>query len=210
MMCSIRRKSTGFTLFELLLAVTLLSVLTTLSATGFFKLSSYWGDILLTQRLNHRATSIFSVMALDFENLLSSEVTGTGLRGQRGNYEDNRRFWRLIFEDDRFSLPVEYSTGNEESRDRYLVRYEIERKEGDLKLIRHARPLLSGPDAETATDIFPGVTGMRIKYFDGVAWLDHWEQDGMPKAVQISISIMEAMRDDKHLSRVRTFRTYVN
>lgn len=210
MMCIIRRKSTGFTLFELLLAVTLLSILSTLGATGFFKLSSYWGDILLTQRLNQRATSIFAVMALDFENLLSSEVTGAGLRGQRGNYEDNRRFWRLIFEDDQFSLPVEYYTANEKSRDRYLVRYEIERKEGDLKLIRYARPLLSGPDAETATDIFLGVTGMRIKYFDGAVWLDHWEQDGMPKAVQVSLSIMEAMRDDKHLSRIRTFRTYVN
>lgn len=204
------RISKGFTLFELLLAVTLLSVLSTISATGFFKLSNYWNDILLTQRLNHTATLAFSAMASDFENLLSSEVTGRGLRGQSADYEDNQRFWRLQFEDDRIALPVETFNKANNSWERHLIRYAIERKNGEFKLVRYARPWLSGPDSEVATDMFSDVTSMRIAYFDDNKWYDHWEKESMPEIVQISIAIMEDLRDDKHLSRVATFQVQVN
>ena len=101
------RRHGGFTLFELLLALTIVSVVSTIGATGFFKLTAYWNDLLLTNRANQRATDIFTIMTSDFENTLSSEVTDISLQGSTADFQDNRRFWRLDFEDDRLSLPVE-------------------------------------------------------------------------------------------------------
>lgn len=204
------RVRNGFTLFELLLALTIVSVISTIGATGFFKLTDYWNDLLLTNRENQIATDIFAVMASDFENTLSSEVTNISLQGSTADFQDNRRFWRLDFEDDRISLPVEAYNPSLGIWERRLVRYEIDRNDGEPQLIRYARPLDAGPSVEKQTALFPGVSGIRIHYFDGETWRNQWQEDSMPKAVRISLAVMENLRADKHLSRMATFRIFVN
>lgn len=203
-------KRGGFTLFELLLALTIVSVVSTIGATGFFKLTNYWNDLLLTNRANQAATDIFTIMASDFENTLSSEVTDISLQGSSTNFQDNRRFWRLDFEDDRISLPVEAYNPSLGVWERRLVRYEIDRTDAEPRLFRLARPLDAGPSAEKLTAVFPGVSGLRIHYFDGTSWHSQWQEDFMPKAVRVSLAVMEDMRADKHISRMATFRIYVN
>lgn len=205
-----QRQPFGFTLFELLLALTIVSVMSTIGATGFFKLTTYWNDLLLTQRSNHIATEVFAAMAADFENTLSAEVTDISLHGQRSDFEDNRRFWRLDFEDDQISLPVEAYNPALGAWERRLVRFRIDRTDGEPRLLRYARPLDAGPSAEKQTASFAGVTGMRIHYFDGETWRNEWQEKFMPDAVRVSLAIMEDRRVDKHLARMATFRIYVN
>ena len=204
------RRRGGFTLFELLLALTIVSVISTIGATGFFRLTAYWNDLLLTNRANQCATDIFALMASDFENTLSSEVTDISLQGSTADFQENRRFWRFDFEDDRISLPVEAYNPSLGIWERRLVRYEIDRTEAEPRLLRYARPLDAGPASEKQTVAYPGVSGIRIHYFDGTTWRNQWQEGFMPEAVRISLSVMENMRADKHLSRMATFRVHVN
>lgn len=203
------KSTSGFTLFELMLAMTILSVVSTIGASGFFKITSQWNELLLTQRLNESATRAFSEMAGDFENILPAHIGGVGLRGQHADTEDNERFWRLAFEDDRIALPVEYQNPVTGTWQRYLVRYEIDRSADAPFLVRTVRALNSDTDHETRTSAFPGITGMRIHYFDGSIWRSQWERDDMPAAVRVSVSVMDGMRADKHLARMASFRIFV-
>ncbi|MGI6138044.1 MAG: type II secretion system protein GspJ [Candidatus Hydrogenedentales bacterium] len=200
----------AFTLFELLLAVSLLSLVSTIGATAFFKLTRYWGDVLVTQRLNHQASLVFEVMTSDFENMVSSKISGAALKGQHLFYEDTENFWRLRFEDDRIAFPVAYNNPATQRSETYLVRYAIEREQGEATLVRYTRLLSAAPDEETAADLFPAVTGIHIEYSDGTEWRDSWEEASSPLMLQVSLSLMEGARVDKHLSRISTFPIYVN
>ena len=204
-----RQQPSGFTLFELLVALSILSVVSTIGATGFFKITGHWNEARMAQRVNQTATLAFAAIAADIENIISHEVGGVGLRGQMADTEDNLRFWRLSFEDDRMTLPVEYADQATGTRKRHIVRYEIDRGGETPRLRRFSGALGTGMSAGKPTAEFPGVTGMRINYFDGQSWRGYWDKNELPRAIRVSLSLMEDMRIDKHLARVATFRVYV-
>ncbi len=199
----------GFTLLELILVLTIMSIVSTLGVTGLFRMTLYWNDLQSTLRMNAAATHAFESFAKDFESVLSARVVGVGLRGQQADIEDNVRFWRLSFEDDSLTAPVEQYNPLTGAQERLSVQYAIDRHEDEPRLVRTTTPLGDAVRSGTQSVAASGIVGMRIQYFDGNDWRGNWDGSAMPEMVRVSLSMMADNRTDQHLSRVATFRIHV-
>ncbi len=199
----------GFTLLELIVVMTVLSVVSTIGVTGFFRMTDYWNEVMLTTRLNKALTHAFASITADFDTILSGRVTGSGLRGQQADTEDNVRFWRLAFEDDRITLPVEQYNPIADARERLVVQYAIERTGEDARLVRNVVDAGSAAHNGIKTSVASGITGMRIQYFDGRDWRNQWDAVTMPELVRVSLSAMDGARPDRHIARMAVFRIQV-
>ncbi len=199
----------GFTLLELMVVLTVMSVVSTIGVTGFFKMTDYWNEVMLTTHLNKALTHAFASIATDFDSVLSARVMGSGLRGQQADTEDNVRFWRLSFEDDRITLPVEQYNPIDDARERLVVQYVIERTGEGARLTRNVVDAGSATHNGIKTNIASGITGMRVQYFDGRDWRNQWDAVTMPELVRISLSAMDGVRPDRHISRMAVFRIQV-
>lgn len=201
-------KTRGFTLLELIVALTVLSVVSTIGITGFFRITEHWNDTVLTMRLNNEATGAFESFAADFQTVLSEQVAGNEIRGLQADMEDNVRFWRMSFEDDRIIMPVERHHPITGDRERLMIDYAIERNGGSGRLVRGVTDFAASGDG-VRTVVANDIAGMRIQYFDGRDWRSQWDASSMPKLVRVSLSVMDNARPDRHISRVAVFRIQV-
>lgn len=196
----------GFTLFELLLVMSILGVVFTIGFTGFIKISGYWNDLSSAAKMDTILSSCFDEFRMDIENILSARRSETGVSGQQATVEDSRRYWQLSFEDDRISMAVEYLNPLTSVRERFRVHYKIERSEGASSFVRYASPLEGSQDTALETFSQPDILGMRILYSDGNVWHNQWNKRELPKAFRISLSIMDPRNPTKHISRMMTFK----
>jgi len=194
----------GFTLFELMIVLSLMGVVSTISITGFFRMTDYWNALQENVRLNKIASNAFDMLAADFENMLSSQVSGVTLSGHHTNTEDNINLWRISFEDDVMTFPVKILNPLTQELEQLLITYAIDR-DGDEPQLARKIMSLGAPDQEPAiTALFEDVAGMRIGYFDGKSWQTEWNGTVSPRLVRVSLSLIDGDRTDRQLARVVT------
>ncbi len=201
----------GFTLLELLVTLSVLSVVSTIGLTGLFRITMHWNDLQAIMSLNKAATLAFSSFADDFENTLSAAVSDTDFEGRHDETSGMVQHWRVVFEDDSIAFPVEIFNPVTEQHERMRIRYAIERTNHTTQLLRTAVALdeedaSRGNISVVATDI----AGMRIRYYDGSNWHDHWDAPESPVLVRVSLSMMDQQRPDRQLARSATFPIHIN
>ncbi len=198
--------SRGFTLLELTVVLTVLSVASTIGMTGLFRMTAYWNELQANMRLNGLATRVFASMADDFDHAVSTQVCDAEFQGRRNEAKEQIHLWRIAFEDDQLAFPVEILNPVTGQRNRLIVHYAIERNAGASRLTRS----VSAPDADSAARtrkqvIAPDVVGMRIQYFDGMEWRESWYEPEPPRLVRVSVSVMDSSRPDRQLARTASF-----
>lgn len=187
--------SAGFTLIEILIAISILAILLT-SVYGIFSSVS-----LARQRLDadsadyHRARVIFDRM-------------GRELRGAYFQARDsNLAFTGGISDESAASLELTTTavsplsrTGSGLARVRYLLVPDPEDADGGLVLMRSEWPAHDPvPDQDIANmmRLAPAVEAMAIRFYAKGEWVEKWDarDSGMPEMVEISLHLRRAGQD---------------
>lgn len=217
----------GFTLFELLAVIAIMSVVTTLGTRSFFYMTSAWSHIKILTELDQIAEGAFESMRQDFANVLSSELSGKAVLGIRTDHESrNEDHERVLNEDDWISIPVQ--TAGPDAQELggakvvyKLIRFEEEEKEGytGTYLGRATFPL----DEEFPFDVPPvfpqnslpvidseraHIFKLRFEYAgdeqDG-KWLPLWIETFSPRAVRVSMTLADPWQPHLQVSRKAVF-----
>ena len=194
----------GFTLLELLVSLAVLSVVSTLAVSAFISASDYWNDLCATVQLEKNATAALDSMGEDFARILPSRLSNTALRGTTGNFLDDSHFWQATFEDDRVEVAVDQYNAASKHRETATVAYSIDRHSKVPRLVRTAKG-----SAATETVVAANVAGLRFSWYDGKQWSDAWEQAGLPRAVRVSLSLIDPVRPGRNLARTAVFNVNV-
>lgn len=208
----------GFTLLELLTVMAVLSVLTAIGIGVFFRVSDEWRVSTLRMDLNARAENVFAVMRDDFGQVLSAKLSGAFLWGEsrsqdvplkpRGDGKERERSFQRL-EDDRFVIPVEFKNPQTGHAERVSVMYHIDRSGDAPKLMRTMGALGPNPPDGAKQVVAEGVLAMHVECEDGTGWQQNWSQAPLPRAVRVSLTLMDLNRSWEQLSRKETFTIYV-
>ena len=185
-----RSSKRGFTLIELLVVIAILSVVTTLGTVTLVQLWSQWGKIRTITKLDRTAELIFDEMEKNLSAAVSAPIAGAAMKGVSVREKDER-FYKQELESDSFTIPVEtrIATGTVT----VLAGYRIDRSSGGSKLVRTQTQLRGG--VESTSDIVHGVVELQIQYAGaGGAWSDTWEQPFNPRALRVSVVLVDPDR----------------
>ncbi len=206
---TIRYKS-GFTMLELVVVLSLMGIVSTIGITGFFRMTTHFNTLQENLRLNKSAANAFDMMLQDFENLLSGRVTGNPLHGIHADTEDSLHFWRIPFEDDTITFPIEIHNPLTQLRERLLVTYAVERGPNEPRLVRSTTSLQEPEATPSSVVVADDVAGMRLQYFDGNTWHEKWSAPVHPILVRVSLSLIAGDRTDGQFARTATFALQVH
>ncbi len=203
----------GFSLIELLTVLAVLSVVTTIGTTMFFKVNDLWRMTSIRGQLDDAMGNVDEQLTRDFGMVLSSTLSGVPLRGVRRETDvpEGNLFRRL--NDDWLVIPVEEVDIKSGVPRRYNVIYQVQRNNEESAagvLIRARRPLGEPvPGKLGGMEVATGVLSMRCEYLDGGKWVDAWSGDGMPEAVRVSLTLADASQPWEQVSRVLTYPIHV-
>jgi len=203
-----RRTRLGFTLLELLVVMAVLSVVTTIGATSFIKMTTMWGDTSDGMELNAKSVNVFRTMRSDFERVASAQRTGRSIQGL-DRLETDALINRHIPQDDQIIIPV-IQRSPEIGWQQLAVMYKIDRSGGVPTLVR----VLGENDGSTPSGavqvVAEQVVAMNITYLDGEnTWLDAWSRADLPAAVRVSLSMGLSRHPMRHVTREAVFPIHV-
>jgi general secretion pathway protein J len=183
-----RRSEAGFTLVEVLLAVSLVAMMATLVFGSLYVTTSAIDAARANSANEQIVRSTLRVM-IDELSVGVSPTTGPwmGINGQQdGQPADSVAF-----------LTMGQFRGAESTKDTELVRI-VYTREGD-RLLRFVRRNLYGLTDESVeqVELATKVKGFNVRYYDGKSrlWVDEWDgrgQPGAPKAVLIELTLLQA------------------
>jgi general secretion pathway protein J len=190
------RSEGGFTLVEVLLAVALVAMMAALVFGSLFVTMSAVDAARASSASEQIVRSTFRVMT---DELSVAKVSQTspwkGINGQQdGQPADSVAF-----------LTMGQFRGTESAKDTELVRI-VYTREGD-RLLRFVRRNLYGLTDESIeqVELAAKVKGFNVRYYDGKnkLWLNEWEQQGVPKALLIELTLLQENAE------VQTIRQWV-
>jgi general secretion pathway protein J len=199
-MCSqqpAKRSESGFTLVEVLLAVSLIAMM---AALVFGSLSVTMSAIDAARVNSAREQVVRSTMRVMTDELSVSDGPPTspwmGVNGQQDGQPADSVAFRTMGQ----------FQGADSAKDTELVRI-VYTREGD-RLLRFVRRNLYGLTDESVeqVELANKVKSFNVRYYDGTnkLWLDEWVQKGTPKAVLIELTLL---REKAELQIVRQWVT---
>lgn len=193
--CRRARSASGFTLVEVLVAISILAILLT-SVYGIFSSVSVARERLDADSAEyHRARVIF--------DRLGRELRGTYFQARdqglvfNGGKADEKT---AILELTTTAVSPFSQTGAGLARVRYLLVTDPENPASGLVLMRSEQPAHE-PATETGIDgmmrLAPGVDAMTIRFFAKGQWQEKWDGriSGLPEMVEIALQLRRAGRD---------------
>ena len=196
----------GFSLLELLVVISVLSVVTTIGVSAFVSITTAWRQTTELVELESTADMILEdYLAQDIGRMLSPRLSGAPMSGKQGEAE---AFFRIRVEDDSMIIPVEVP--NESGGlDRHSVRYHVDRERELPTLIRTIGPLGADMSSGLELELATGVFGLRFEYFDGTAWQPQWDKPELPLSVRAHVALMDVYQQHQQISRKATFPIHV-
>jgi general secretion pathway protein J len=183
---ALRGSEKGFTLIEILLAVSLVAMMATLVFGSLFLTTSAIDTARLNSANEQIVRSTFRVMA-DELSVGENKEAGPwmGINGQQdGQPADSVAF-----------ITMGQFRGAESAQDTELVRI-VYTREGD-RLLRFVRRNIYGLTDESVeqVEIANKVKAFNVRYYDSKSnlWLDEWDggRQGLPKAVLIELTLLQ-------------------
>ena len=182
-----QRSEDGFTLVEVLLAVSLVAMMATLVFGSLYVTTSAIDAARANSANEQIVRSTLRVM-IDELSVSVGPATGPwmGINGQQGGQPaDSVAF-----------LTMGQFRGSESTKDTEMVRI-VYTREGD-RLLRFVRRNLYGLTDESVeqVELATKVKGFNVRYYDGKSnlWLDEWDgrgRTGTPKALLIELTLLQ-------------------
>jgi len=185
--------SKGFTLVEVLLALTILAVIMT----------SIYGSFTTTGRNIERAEEVrdgtdqmrtlITRLTNDIANAYLGGMSETFLYGKKFETEEKKQRFDSIY----LTTLTNWRKPDSKEMELWEVGYFFqERPDGTGRvLMRKEKRELSKdiPRREGGVDyeLTDAVQGLQLRYYNGMTWTDEWTQGGLPKAVDIVLSLAD-------------------
>lgn len=198
------RRSSGFTIVELLVVIVVMGVVTTMGVVALGKMMGYWGQTRSRAELDARAEYALDQMGKDFASVASAKLSGVSLQGKSGTAQE-KRFWGFSLEDDRVVIPVWTPDGASK------VQYRVVREEGNEPvLVRTTGPLLGEDVSGGPTAIAHGVYQFCVEYSPPAGagspeWTRDWSAAELPGAVRVCLVVVDESSADVQVSRQAQF-----
>jgi general secretion pathway protein J len=198
-MSSRRRPEGGFTLVEVLLAVSLVALMATLVFGSLYVTTSAIDVARANSATEQIVRSTMRVMTDELS--VGKESTAGRWMGINGLF-DGQPADSVAF------LTVGQFRGSDSTRDSELVRI-VYTREGDL-LLRFVRKNLYGLTDESLerVELARKVKGFNVRYYDGKAnvWVDEWNGSvrGTPKALLLELTLLQ---ENEELQTIRQWVT---
>lgn len=181
-----RRRSAGFTLIEILVAISIIAILMS-AIYGIFTSVSVTKDRLdADSEAYHRARVIFDRLGREIRGAyVNPDNDSTLFRG--GETSEGGTFLELSTT----AVSPLSSEGTGFALVRYALEDDREADDGSKVLLRMERPLLAGENIneQTAMRLAPGISVFRVRFYRDAAWHDNWDAatDGLPALVEVSL-----------------------
>ena len=203
------RSTSGFTLYELILAIALTSVITTWAAVTYSKTVDTWSGIKGTADLNSEADHAYEALGRDFSNVLSPRLSGVPLTAAPDKAAGDSAPVA-----DSLVVPVQALVPDPSSAKERLtgiaVSYHLD--PATHALVRSTGVLTAAKPAGYPKSVAKNISSMRIEYSgqpDGQAWTTSWTGTGLPKAVRVSLALADPNHPEQTLSRKAVFAIHV-
>ncbi|PCJ67013.1 MAG: hypothetical protein COA73_00795 [Candidatus Hydrogenedentota bacterium] len=205
-----RKSKNGFTLVEVLMAIAIMSIVTTLGARSFTTLTSSWNETRILSELNQSIQAAFDTIQRDTQDVLSAELSGVSIIGEHRNAENIREFEKAADADDRVVLPVQGNISGRSLQISASVQYAVDRSGDRIELVRTIDQLgSSSPGKGRQVVLFDAdATRFRVEYATGNPanpWVLTWDKSHLPHAVRISMMAVSPDRPWLQVSRKRVF-----
>ncbi len=205
-----RTRRRGFTLVEVLTAVAIMSIVTTMGVKSFATLTSAWNETRILSELTQSIEIAFDSIHRDTEDVLSANLSGVSISGEHRNLENVREFEKAADADDRIVLPVQGNVSGRSLQISASVQYSVSRSGERSELIRTKDQLGSPAPAKGRQVVLSGAdtTRFRVEYATGDPahpWADTWNESQLPLAVRVSIVAASMDRPWLQVSRKRVF-----
>ena len=208
-----RRSSAGFSLFELLVVMSIMAVVTGIGTRTFFLMTSQWNNLKSMADLDAIAYSAFQSMQDDFAEVLSAELSGVSIRAFAEEYTHDPLL--QPFRADEIVLPVQTAIDEGEFKSVGSIRYHVVRDEteGTYGLYRSVGTLTAGLPIGARSPIITraNVLSLRYEFLGGESgeWQFGWESPQLPAAVRLSLTLADLNRSDLQISRKTVFPIHV-
>jgi general secretion pathway protein J len=191
-------KSRGFTLLEVLLALTILAVVMTTIYSSFSTAGKNMESAGEVRDGTDRARTLIARLTNDIANTYIGVVNGTvsyGIYGKKFETDQEKQRFDSIY---LTTLTNYYGrTPNSPEMELCEVGYFFqERPDGAGRvLMRKEKRVLSKdvPPREGGLDyeITDTIQALQFRYYNGSKWIDEWIQGGMPKTVEILLTLAD-------------------
>lgn len=199
-----RRGARGFSLFEMLVVLAVLSVVTTIGITAFATITTSYRETDRRMALNDVAQRIFDSLERDCAEVTPSALCGVPVRAARA-MEETRRYGRVPLENDKLVLPISTFNPVTGKMDRLTVMYGIDR-ESAPQLVRTMQGGYNTTDPTGAREVLAdNALSVRFECFDGKEWKAGWDAPGNPLAIRCSVTVANPDWPDEQIARVATF-----
>lgn len=203
-------KQAGFTLFELLVVLAAMGVVSTIGVGAFFNVTDAWRQSAFRMELGDKAESVLNSVKADIDRVAATNRTGQAIQGTDGLTEKDR-YERVRLGDDRIVLPL-VQKGSDGTTERLAVMYHVQRNDAPRVLTRTIGPLNgtepAGARQEIGSDV--SVLSLEIEYLDKGTWQDGWSENHHPDAVRVSVTVGgQQSRPYEQITRSRIYPIHV-
>lgn len=209
-----RLNTRGFTLIEVLVAIAILGVVTTIGLRSFVTITSNWRETRGLVELDDQASGLFQELERDIADILSAELSGYSVRGY-DQFIEGDGFNQAADHDDRIVIPVQGAASGRTLANARFVQWRVERDDvGRNALIRTIGPLGSPSPANGRADFAPRANVIRfdISYGTGEEsspWVKSWTSSEHPKAIRVSMTLSDVDNPIWQISRKEVYTVHV-
>lgn len=201
------RNQSGFTLYELLLAIALMGVISTWAAVAFIRTSDIWANIRNKADLNSQADKAFETLAGDFSNVVSERLSGVPLTAEPDKNQSDTKDGKIA---DAIVIPVQVQEGGGTRMTTAAVRYGLDPKQHTL--MRYSGSLTNTDPVGSPVPVAANIRGVCFEYTGGSSmdtWSPTWTGPNLPKAVRVSLLLVNPDRPGQAIARKAVFAIHV-
>ena len=209
------RESSGFTLLELLVVITIIGIVMAIGTSTFYGVMAAWNERRTVAELDAQADAVLESIRRDIADTLAYDVAAVPIHGDTATIEDTRTYPHAQHPDDTLLVPIRAVDPNRPLAVPANVGYRVERAADGGILMRTVGPLGGGFPTTNRSERMPParVLGFSVEYLStepGALWTDAWSRGEMPAAIRVSLAIEDVDRPDQfQVARQMVFPVHV-
>jgi general secretion pathway protein J len=186
-------RSNGFTLLEVLLALTILAVVMTTIYSSFSTVGRNIESAGEVRDGTDRARTLIARLTNDIANAYIGGVSGTFLYGKKSETEQDKQRFDSIY----LTTLTNWRKPESPEMELWEVGYFFQERpdgKGRMLMRKEKRELSTDvPRMEGGVDyeLTDAIQALQFRYYNGAKWTDEWTQGGLPNTVDIVLTLAD-------------------